>query len=139
MFSLPAVLFPKKKIFLVLTSFKHSMRPAKFLLPRCENAVYCPKAALLDLLVVRPVSPGPLFVNGKGACISRYSVNKVLKDCLRERGYDTLRFNTHSFRVGRASDLAIKGASERLIKETGRWNSNAFLDYLRFDLFQLPH
>ena len=72
-------------------------------------------------------------------CISRYSVNRVLKDCLRKRGYDTPRFNTHSFRVGRASDLAIKGASERLIKETGRWNSNAFIDYLRFDLFQLPH
>ena len=76
----------------------------------CRDVImpYTVQTQLINYLAVRP---GSLFVNGKGACISSYTVNKVLQDYLKERGYDTTRFNTHSIRAGWASDLAIKRGS----------------------------
>ena len=84
---------------------------------------------------LRPASLGMLFVNGNGSFVSRYSVSFVLQVYRKERCYDSTRFNTHSFRVGRASDLALKGASVQPIKEKGHWSRNTFINYLRFDLF----
>ena len=47
-------------------------------------------------------------------------------------------YNTHSLRAGRATDLAIVGTPDAIIKETGRWTSNAYVKYVRFNSFVLP-
>ena len=123
---------------IVLNSYKHSKKPAKFLLPQGEDIRFCPKKALLDFLEVRQSAAGPLFLGKNGERMTRYQVHKTLRKCLIKSGFDPTKFNTHSFRVGRASDLASQGVSEQIIRETGRWHSNAFLKYLRFELFHLP-
>ena len=46
-------------------------------------------------------------------------------------------YNIHSLRVGKATDLALGGASDAVIRESGRWASNAFLKYLRFEFLPL--
>ena len=130
-------LTPKADMIIVLNSYKHSKKPAKFLLPQGKDTRFCPKKALLEFLIARQSAPGPLFVGQKGEHLSRYLVQKTLKKSLTRIGCDATRFNTHSFRVGRASDLATQGVSEQIIRETGRWNSNAFMKYLRFELFHL--
>ena len=40
-------------------------------------------------------------------------------------------YDTHSFRIGRATDLRKLGNSVETIKEVGRWKSNAVYKYLR--------
>ena len=40
-------------------------------------------------------------------------------------------YNTHSFRIGAASDAAASGMPQHLIKLRGRWSSEAYLSYLR--------
>lgn len=40
-------------------------------------------------------------------------------------------FRPHSFRIGRATDLAKQGVSESEIKALGRWESRAFQNYIR--------
>ena len=61
-----------------------------------------------------------------------------LKDLVAAVGENPEDFNTHSLRVGRATDLALAGTSDAIIRQTGRWKSNAYLAYVRFDLFHLP-
>ena len=126
------------KILLVLNSFKHSAVPSKLLLPIGDDKNNCPKEALINFLKVRPLTAGNLFIDASSKPITRYRVLKTLIKCLNRCGLDSSRYNTHSFRVGRASDFAANGDSEQIIRETGRWNSSAFLKYLRFDMFQLP-
>ena len=128
----------KHKIIIVLETFKHSRRPALLALPEANNVNYCPKTALVNFLKIRSAANGPLFTNERGIAISRYALLKVLKACINLAGLNEASFNTHSFRVGRASDLASNGDSGLMIRETGRWTSNAFMKYLRFEFFQLP-
>ena len=42
-----------------------------------------------------------------------------------------LQYDTHSFRIGRATDLSKGGRSLSKIKRAGRWKSNAVYNYLR--------
>ena len=128
--------FPK--IMLKLESFKHSVKPVKLCLPFGLDDNLCPTKALLKYLSIRPRVEGQFFVNSKGLPIKRFFVEKHLKGLLKSIGHDVKKFNTHSFRVGRASDLASEGASDPIIREVGRWSSSAFKKYIRFDCFQLP-
>ncbi len=54
-----------------------------------------------------------------------------LRLCLDYLGWNQLPINTHSFRVGRATDLFDSKHSDSYIQEVGRWSSNAFKCYIR--------
>ena len=127
-----------RSIRLRLTSFKFSKEEAIILLHPDDDGEHCPVRALSNYLCVRPPLSGPLFLKENGAPLRRVKVAATLKSCAILAGLDAEKFNTHSLRVGRATDLAAAGASEALIRETGRWTSNAYLKYIRFKTFELP-
>ena len=91
----------------------------------------CPVKAVLEYLKVRSTLNGPLFCHMNGKYITRNQFLSVLRSALQFLGYDTYRFNTHSFRIGGATFLASQGKSEEFIKLKGRWQSNAFQRYIR--------
>ena len=121
-----------------LTSFKFSKGEASCLLAPGGVGEHCPVRALTGYLAVRPKIPGPLFISEAGAPIRRAKVAAALKRGVARLGLDACHYNTHSLRVGRATDLAAAGAPEAIIRETGRWSSNAYLKYIRFKTFELP-
>lgn len=98
----------------------------------------CPVTALLKYLVVRGDHEGPLFIKMNLKPINRSHYSKVIKDSIKYLGIDPTRYNTHSFRIGRATDLAILGASSRTIKLAGRWQSNAYEKYIRIGQISFP-
>ena len=63
--------------------------------------------------------------------ITRNQLATRLKRCIKDLGLDSSRYNTHSFRIGKATDMYKDGYSDRQIAEAGRWKSNAFLNYIR--------
>ncbi len=58
-------------------------------------------------------------------------VAKAIKDVLELLGEASTGYSTHSFRIGRATEEAVKGASDAQIRDLGRWKSSAFLSYIR--------
>lgn len=129
---------PSPEVVISLLSFKHSSSPAHLYLPNSDIPRTCPKANLISYLKLRPLGHTSLFVDRDGNPITRYALTKVLNKALVTLGLDPNAFSSHSFRSGRASDLALLGYSTQMIRQTGRWRSNAFLNYLRFPLFHLP-
>ena len=125
-------------VIFTMASFKNSKSPVNFRLNETEPSEYCPVRALTCYLTERGGSPGPLFARSNGKAVSREFFAKQLKFLVAQKGLDPSKFNTHSLRAGRATDLAIAGTPDAIIKETGRWSSNAFLDYVRFSSFVLP-
>ena len=124
---------------ITLKSYKHSKREANLLLPPHPAPNLCPVTALSEYLKIRPKGSPYLFLGESGKPVQRASLAATLKTAIDRLGRDPAKFNTHSFRAGRATDLAAEGAPEAVIRETGRWHSNAFLNYIRFPSFQLPH
>ena len=121
-----------------LLSYKHSVKPQGLSLSPEPELLICPVYNLLLYLAVRPKVGLTLFVDRKGTPVNRCFVARHLKDLLAAVGENPQEFNTHSLRVGRATDLALAGSSDAIIRQTGRWKSNAYLGYVRFNLFHLP-
>ena len=116
---------------LVLKHYKHSdpTKPVELLMYR-EHPI-CPVSLMMDYVTLRGGAPGPLFCWADGAVISRSYFTRSLKEVLQYCNLDENRYQTHSFRIGAASWAAAKGMSDSQIRVFGRWNSNAFLRYIR--------
>lgn len=97
----------------------------------------CPVKYLLKYLNIRGNNKGPLYVHSGGKTVTRAQFSAMLNKCLETAGYNTTCFGTHSFRIGRCTDLARAGSTETQIKLAGRFKSNAFLRYLRPDVIHV--
>ena len=120
-----------------LGSYKNSKGPVTFRMEPAKDMRHCPVKALSEFLVLRDVSQGVMFTRENGRAVSRDWFAAQIKMLVQHLGLDPARFNTHSLRAGRATDLAVAGTPELIIAETGRWNSPAYLRYVRFDVFVL--
>ena len=54
-------------------------------------------------------------------------------------GIDTTRYVGHSFRIGAATTAAACGIQDSLIKTLGRWESAAYMLYVRTPVETLCH
>ena len=84
----------------------------------------CPVAAVVAYLCIRGMKPGPLFMFSDG----RY---------LEESGIDYKLYCSHSFRIGAATTAAAQGIEDSVIKTLGRWESAAYLRYVKIPRSQL--
>ena len=122
------------------------------LLKRCKNdpfaagtTVYlgrtgdilCPVAAILAYIVIRPPTPGPLFIFHDGSCLSRPRLVQALHQALTASGIDASHFNGHSFWIGAATTAAKKGINDSLIMTLGRWRSTTYTRYIHTPQSQL--
>ncbi len=94
----------------------------------------CPVSAGLAYMVSRGSSPGQFFrfVDGRGLTRDRFV--KAVRSALSAAGVDASLYAGHSFRIGAAS---YYGIPEALIKTMGRWESAAYLLYIRTPREQL--
>ena len=81
---------------------------------------------------------GPSFIYRNDVPVKRTFVADILKKYIALLGYDPTRYNTHFLRIGRATDLALSGYSEQIIRQTVRWESDAYLKYIRFNFYKVP-
>ena len=95
------------------------------------SASICPVAAVLDYLAVRGMEPGPLFRFWDGRYLTRQRFSTAVRDNLSRAGVDQTRYCTHSFRIGAATTAAARGIEDAVIKTLGRWESLAYLQYVR--------
>ena len=89
--------------------------------------IYCPLAALDSYEAIRGNADGPLFLQQSSIPLTRPHLATFLRSCLIFSNLSTRLYNTHSFRIGRATQMAIDGFNDDTIKSTGRWNSTAYL------------
>lgn len=100
-------------------------------IPRDEIAI-CPVRALQEYLMLRPQVQGALFIHRDGVPVTRVQFSAVLNKCVQcsSLSAKTL-YKTHSFRIGRATDLAIQGLPSEAIMKMGRWSSTCYNLYIR--------
>ena len=97
----------------------------------------CPVAALLGYLSVRGTKCGPLFVFEDGRFLTRVRFVEAVRSALLSAGVDQQKYCGHSFRIGAATTAAARGVEDSVIKTLGRWESLAYLQYVRIPREQL--
>ena len=98
------------------------------------NDTYCPVTLMLDYISIRSELDGPLFCHLNNKCLTRYQFSKMLKNSLSFIGYCPSEFNTHSLRIGAATQASINGDDEATIMSKGRWKSSVYKRYIRVNL-----
>ena len=61
----------------------------------------------------------------------------LVRAALASAGVDQQNYCGHSFRIGAATTAAAKGIEDSVIKSLGRWESIAYLQYVRIPRCQL--
>ena len=101
------------------------------------GAALCSVAAMLDYLSVRGMSSGPLFRFEDGRPLTRQRFVDAVREGLKQAGVDQRKYCGHSFRIGAATTAAARGVEDSIIKTLGRWESLAYLQYVKIPRSQL--
>ena len=106
-------------------------------LARSDSPI-CPVSALLAYLHLRGPSQGPLFVFRDDSFLTRERFSRLVGRSVQLAGWSG-NFTTHSFRVGAATSAAAIGVPDYLIRALGRWNSDAYLLYVKLPRQQMSN
>jgi len=108
-----------------------SGHPTRLVILPADTSEICGIKAMKQFLSVRPQYTGYLFCHQNKKPLTRYQFSCVLKMCINHIGLSSQHYQTHSFRIGRATDLSEAGFGPEKIKQMGRWTSNAYTRYIR--------
>ena len=115
--------------------FKHSNSETPVLEIPKQSDTTCPVFHLERYVAIRPINNiNTLFLTSQGSPVTRAKFLAIFHKCISYHSLDTSRYNTHSFWIGRCTDLVLQGFSNDKIKKIGRWKSNAYLRYVRPDV-----
>ena len=117
-------------LFITFHRFKHHIgEPVTIQTKACGGST-CPVRCLQAYLQLRGTVPGPLFCDVAGNPVS---YGQYLQFFVDIKAYLQLpqSITPHSARIGAATHAAAKGVPESLIKQLGRWKSDAYSRYIR--------
>lgn len=105
----------------------------------CSKSCVCAVCNMCKYLIKREKIFGknnksPLFIFADGTPLTRFSLNRYLKQSVAGLGYNSDDYSGHSLRAGGATDAASNGLAEWEIKLLGRWSSDAYQRYIRSPL-----
>lgn len=114
-----------------LRKSKTSKTPVMLRIPSDSRVEICCVKAIQRYLKVRPNFVGFLFIHENLSPLTRSQFAAILAKSVRTLQLPESKFKTHSFRIGRATDLSVMGVSDHDIQQMGRWQSAAFNSYIR--------
>lgn len=91
----------------------------------------CPVAAMLAFMAVRGCQQGFLFTFQAGHYLTKARFIQHVRLALQAAGFNCKKYSGHSFRIGVATMAHAKGFNDSTIKMLGRWESNAYLMYVK--------
>ncbi len=93
----------------------------------------CPVTAVMAYVATRGPHPGPFFQFTDHTPLTKPRFVARVRQALSRAGITDTDYSGHSFRIGAATAAARAGIEDSTIQALGRWNSQAFLRYIRMD------
>ena len=91
----------------------------------------CPVAAVLGYTAARGGRQGPFFITASGRPLTKQAFVTEFRKVLVRLGLPDHEYAGHSFRIGAATSAAPAGVEDSTIQILGRWQSAAFMRYIR--------
>ena len=118
------------KLFLQQSKWDQFGTGAHIILGRTTGQA-CPVSALTRYLEAHPHTQGPLFLDSQEKPVKKTWFVTEIRTILRTLGYPQDKYAGHSFRIGAATAAAQNGLEDSVTKTLGRWQSSAFLQYIK--------
>jgi hypothetical protein len=91
----------------------------------------CPVAAVLGYIALRGDQSGPFFLTTAKVPLTKTDFITKFRAILGRIGLPAEDYAGHSFRIGAATSAALAGMDDSMIQLLGRWQSAAFLRYIK--------
>ena len=91
----------------------------------------CPVATIIRYIELRGNYPGPFFLDSSRNTIPKPWFISRIRSTLTAIGLPEHLYAGHSFRIGAATTASLAGVEDSTVQSLGRWNSAAFLQYIR--------
>lgn len=101
------------------------------------DELLCPVEAFTQYVIRRGSSAGCFFIFSNQEPLTKTRFVAKVREALQAVGLPCDKFAGHSFRIGAATTAAKVGVEDSVIRMLGRWNSAAFLSYVRTPREQL--
>ena len=101
------------------------------------GSALCPISAMLSYLCTRGMEAGPLFQFKDGKVLTRQRCVIAVWEGLDSVRIDSSKYFGHIFRIGAATTAAKNSVEDSVIKTLGRWESLAYLQYVKIPRNQL--
>ena len=118
----------QQKIEITLNTYKHSKGKPTIYDLQCDGQLW---AMTHKYIQARGSQGGSFFLHPDKKIISKKFFTTNLQQDIYALGLEGKNYNSHSFRIGRASSLALEGESSTTISLIGRWNSEAYKRYIK--------
>ena len=105
----------------------------------CTNCPLCPVSAGAIYMAERGAAAGSFFIKKDGMPLTKPDFVLAVRQALQVTGHPYKNYAGHSFRIGAATTAAKAGIEDSTICTLGRWNSTAFLCYIRTPQEQLAN
>ena len=122
--------FAKNQYWFHLAIYKHKKNDysSKLHITKSKNKTICPVVTMHNYLCkhkstkLKHVKPQNfIFMHEDGTALSKTKFCKVLNSAIKTIGLDPRRYKSHSFRIGRTTDLIMKNKySENQVAKMGR-------------------
>jgi site-specific recombinase XerD len=112
-------------------SYKHSRGQPCPLILHASGKKTCAVVAYKSYAGTHIGATGPAFLDEDNTPLSRQSLANTLHGLLTRIHLKPHLYNTHSFSIGKATDMAKQEFSYSQFAMLGRWKSNAFLRYIK--------
>lgn len=97
----------------------------------------CPVEALMTYVARRGKQQGLFFRFEDNRVLTKDRFISKVREALTQAGIDAKAYAGHSFRIGAATMAGRKGLSSEKIQTLGRWESSAYLLYIRLSREEL--
>ena len=122
------------EVLLTLETYKFSKKPVTMAVRETKEITPYDRAIAFDKWAG---SRKWFFVGEKGRPLTAEKLRRDINNILLAAGLKPNEYNTHSFRIGKATDMWAQGYSDAQIFLAGRWNSKAFKKYIKPQILRL--
>lgn len=91
----------------------------------------CPVAAVLNYVAARGSRQDSFFITSRARPLTKQEFVSEFRKVLARLGIPDTNYAGHSFRIGAATSAALAGIEDSTIQLLGRWQSAAFLCYIK--------
>lgn len=86
-------------------------KPVFLNIKKVDDKNICPLVNMQQFLRLGSSRPGNLFIHANGLPVTRYQFGAILIKAIAQVGLSNSYYKSHSFRIGRATDLDVAGVS----------------------------
>lgn len=86
---------------------------------------------MVAYIKLRQDSPGAFFCDANHTPVRKAWFTQQIRIALQTLGLPQDDYAGHSFRIGAATSAALAGVEDSTIQTLGRWQSSAYLRYIR--------